>query len=127
MRKIIAPTNMPPPASHYHHGILVSGELQTLYLSGQLGEYADGTISGTIEDQAKQAWRNVKLLLAEAEMSVSDITKVTSYIVGRDNIDAYVKRHRIEVRENMPPWTLLVVEGLGHPEYLVEIDVIASR
>ena len=127
MRKIIEPGNMPPPASHYHHGILVSGEPRTLYLSGQLGERADGTISGTIEDQAEQAWRNVKLLLAEAGMSVSNVTKVTSYIVGRDNIDAYVERHRLEVKENKPPWTLLVVEGLGNPEYLVEIDVIASR
>ena len=127
MRKIIAPENIPPPASHYHHGVLVSGEPHTLYLSGQLGERADGTISASIEDQAEQAWRNVKHLLAEAGMSVSDIAKVTSYIVGRENIDAYVERHRIEVGENKPPWTLLVVEGLGHPEYLVEIDVIASR
>ena len=94
MRKIIAPDNFPKPASAYHHGLLVTSPHRTLYLSGQLGEYSDGLIFADFEAQAKQAWANLKTLLTEAEMSVADIVKITSYIVGRENIDLYVSQHR---------------------------------
>lgn len=127
MRKIIAPGNMPKPASAYHHGLLVTSPRQTLYLSGQLGEHPDGTISDEIEAQARQVWVNLKILLAEADMSVADIVKVMSYIVGRENIGPYVERHKQETGEHLPPWTLILVEGLGSPDYLVEVDVTAAR
>jgi len=127
MRKIIAPGNFPKPASAYHHGLLVMSPQRTLYLSGQLGEYPDGSISVDFEAQAKQAWVNLKILLTEAEMSVADIVKITSYIVGRENIDLYVSQHRKEAGEHLPPWTLILVEGLGSPDYKVEIDVTAAK
>ncbi len=127
MRKIIAPDNMPKPASAYHHGLLVTAPQQTLYLAGQLGECPDGTVAPDIEAQAHQAWTNIKTLLAEADMSVADIVKITSYIVGRENIGAYVARHKSEVGDHLPPWTLILVAGLGSPDYLVEIDVTAAR
>ena len=126
MRKTITSDNVPKPASAYHHGVLITSPQQTLYLAGQLGERVDGSISGDFGDQAEQAWANVKALLAEADMSVADIVKVTSYIVGRDNIPAYVERHRQEVGDTLPPWTLILVDGLGSTDYLVEIDVTAA-
>ena len=127
MRKVITSSNVPKPASAYHHGVLITSPQQTLYLSGQLGEHIDGSISDDFGDQAEQAWANVKVLLAEADMSVADIVKVTSYIVGRDNIPAYVERHREEVGDILPPWTLILVDGLGSANYLVEIDVTAAK
>ena len=127
MGRIIAPQNMPKPASAYHHGVLVTSPQQTLHLAGQMGEYPDGTISPHIAAQAEQAWANIKTLLHEADMTVADIVKVTSYIVGRENIEAYVDRHREEVGQHLPPWTLILVAGLGSPDYLVEVDVTAAR
>lgn len=127
MREIISPANFPKPASAYHHGLLVTAPQHTLYLAGQLGEHPDGSISQSFEAQAQQAWTNVKTLLGEAGMSVADIVKITPYIVGRQNIDPYVTQHRAEVGDHMPPWTLVLVDGLGSPDYLVEIDAIAAR
>jgi len=127
MRKIITSNNVPKPASAYHHGVLITSPRQTLYLAGQLGERPDGSISTGFGDQTAQAWANVKALLAEADMSVADVVKVTSYIVGRDNIPAYVDCHREEVGDILPPWTLILVDGLGSADYLVEIDVTAAK
>ena len=127
MGRIIAPDNMPKPASAYHHGLLVTAPQQTLYLAGQMGEYPDGTLSAGIDAQAEQAWANIKTLLHDADMTVANIVKVTSYIVGRENIEAYVSRHRQEVGEHLPPWTLILVAGLGSPDYLVEVDATAAR
>jgi 2-iminobutanoate/2-iminopropanoate deaminase len=98
-----------------------------LYLAGQLGEHPDGSISDAFADQVRQIWINIKAILAEASMEVADIVKVVSYIVGEANIKSYVAIHRDIVGAHLPPWTLVVVQGLGRPQYLVEVEVIAAR
>ena len=127
MKKVINPKSISPPASTYHHAILSQGISDLLTISGQLGEYPDGTCAKGAGAQAEQAWANVKGILDEADMRLDDIVKVTSYIVGEENIDAYVSMHREILGDMTPPWTLVVVSALGRARYLVEVDVLAAR
>jgi enamine deaminase RidA (YjgF/YER057c/UK114 family) len=69
----------------------------------------------------------VQAILDEAGMTLQDIIKVTSYIVGQENISAYVEAHKAVLGELKPPWTLVVVQALGAPQYLIEVDVTAAR
>lgn len=127
MRKILNPAGIARPASAYHHAVLIERPARELYMSGQLGERADGSISDDFAEQARQIWINIKAILAEGGMGVADIVKVTSYIVGREHIPAYVAVHRDAVGEHLPPWTLVLVAGLGRPSYLVEVEAVAAR
>lgn len=127
MKKPISPAHIAPPASAYHHGLLTTPVNRLLTLSGQLGEAPDGTCLEGIEAQSQQAWDNVLAILAEAKMDVSNVVKVTSYIVGEENITGYVDVHKEVVGDLTPPWTLIVVPALGRPEYLVEVDVTAAN
>lgn len=126
MKKPISPTHIAPPASAYHHGLLTTPVNRLLTLSGQLGEAADGTCLNGIEAQSRQAWDNALAVLAEADMDLTNVVKVTSYIVGEENIEGYVNVHKEVVGDLVPPWTLIVVAALGRPEYLVEVDVTAA-
>ena len=94
MRKILNPAGIARPASAYHHAIVVERPARELHMSGQLGERADGSISSDFTEQARQIWINIKAILAEGGMGVGDIVKVTSYIVGHENIPTYVAVHR---------------------------------
>lgn len=125
--KPINPPQIAPPASAYNHGFLTTGVTDLLTLSGQLGEDANGVCLDGIEAQSRQAWENVLAILAEAGMGPEHIVKVTSYIVGEDNIAGYVAVHKALHADRLPPWTLLCVPALGKPDYLVEIDVLAAR
>jgi len=125
--KPINPPQIAPPASAYNHAFLTEGVQDLLTLSGQLGELPDGTCPDGAEAQARQAWDNVFAILAEADMGPEHIVKVTSYIVGSENIDPYVTVHKDLHSDRLPPWTLVCVAALGHPHYLVEIDVLAAR
>ena len=126
MPKTINPTRIAAPASAYNHAFLVHPVRALLTLSGQLGERPDGTCEPDAEAQARRAWDNVKTILEEAEMDLSNVSKVTSYIVGTENIAAYVKVHKDVLAGLLPPWTLVVVQALGRPEYLIEVDVTAT-
>lgn len=127
MRKLIEPKDIAPPASMYHHAILSQGICDLLTVSGQLGERPDGTCAKGAGAQAERAWLNVEAILQEADMGLGHIVKVTSYVVGKQNIDAYVSVHRKFLEDIAPPWTLLVVSALGRAHYLVEVDVLAAR
>ena len=127
MKRVINPTDIAPPASAYHHAVLTRPVQSLLTLSGQLGEAPDGSCLPNASAQARQAWSNVRSILSEAGMALDDVVKVTSYIVGQENIAAYVAAHKEVLGARLPPWTLVVVAALGRPEYLVEIDVTAAR
>ena len=127
MRKILNPTGIAPPAAHFHHALLIERPTRELHMAGQLGERADGSISSDFSEQARQAWINIKAILAEGGISVADVVKVTSYIVGREHIQAYEDVHRAEVGEHQPPWTLILVAGLGSSKYLVEVEATAMQ
>ncbi|RVU38954.1 RidA family protein [Hwanghaeella grinnelliae] len=127
MKKSVDPKGIAPPASAYRHALLSQGVTDLLTLSGQLGEDPDGKCAEGARAQAEQAWQNVRAILDEAGMGFADIVKVTSYIVGEENIAAYVEVHKELLGDILPPWTLVVVAALGRPEYLIEVDVTAAR
>ena len=60
-------------------------------------------------------------------MGIADLVKLTSYIVGREHVPPYYEVHREAVGDLLPPWTLVLVAGLGRPQYLVEVDAIAAQ
>jgi 2-iminobutanoate/2-iminopropanoate deaminase len=127
MKTKITPAGIAEPASAYVHGLLTEAPAKLLTLSGQLGERPDGICEAGAAAQAHRAWANVQAILDEAGMTLQDIIKVTSYIVGQENISAYVEAHKAVLGELKPPWTLVVVQALGAPQYLIEVNVTAAR
>lgn len=127
MPEKLTPDGIAKPASHYHHAFLVRGLSDLMTLSGQLGEREDGSCPADAGEQARIAWHNVRRILQAGDLDLEHVVKVTSYIVGRENIPAYVAVHKEILGDLMAPWTLVVVEALGNPEYLVEVDVLAAR
>jgi len=127
MRKLINPAVIGRPASAYNHAVLIERPARMLYLSGQIGERPDGSISPDFREQARQSWSNIQAILAEGEMGLADLVKVTSYIVGRANVRPYSEIHRETLGEHLAPWTLVLAAGLGRSQYLVEVEAVAAR
>lgn len=127
MKTKIMPARIAKPASAYVHGLLTEAPAKLLTLSGQLGMRPDGVCESGTAAQAARAWANVQAILDEGGMGLQDIIKVTSYIVGQENISAYVEAHKAVLGDLEPPWTLVVVQALGAPQYLIEVDVTASQ
>lgn len=126
MHLSINPDGIAAPTSHYNHAFFVEPGAAWMTLSGQLGERADGSCPESVIEQSELAWRNILAILAAKNFGIKNVAKVTSYIVGEENIDGYVQVHKRIVAEHMPPWTLVVVPALGRPHYKVEVDVTAA-
>ena len=99
----------------------------TVYVRGQIGTDFDGQLIGLGDPraQAEQAMKNVRQLLEEAGSNLSHIVKTTIYITDprfRDPVYQVVGKW---LKGVFPVSTGIVVAGLGQPEWLMEIDVIA--
>lgn len=75
MKKVIATENAPKAVGPYSQAIEANG---TLYVSGQIPvNPADGSVPDSIEDQTRQALKNVGAILAEAGMGYGNVVKIT--------------------------------------------------
>jgi len=70
-------TAAPPQNNTYSQAVRL-GDL--IYLSGQLGTRADGTLAGEFAEQVRQALDNVSAVLEAAGSSLSLVAKVNIYI-----------------------------------------------
>lgn len=100
----------------------------TVHLSGQVAWNAEEEIvgRGDIELQTRQCFKNIKLLLAEVGGELSDIIAITTYLINRSQLPQVQKiRSEFLSKVSAPVSTSVIVAGLGHPDFLVELTPIA--
>ena len=101
-----------------------------IFVAGQVSIDSDGKLvaPGDFAGQAKQVYANLRAALAGAGASPSDVTKLTTYVVAyRPELLPVLGEARSEVFGGaaLPASTLLGVEALAQPDYLVEVEAIA--
>jgi enamine deaminase RidA (YjgF/YER057c/UK114 family) len=118
----ISPDEVAPPIGDgYSHAVLAGG---VLYVAGQIGMDPSGAIAAGFEAQARQAFENLKAVLAAAGARLSDIVKVTVVLVDRDDLAAY-RTVREAYLPHRPASTLLVAKSLAMPDLRFEVEAIA--
>lgn len=104
------------PAMGFSHAVRAG---DTIYCSGQVS-FADG-----LEAQAREAFNNVRSLLAYAGARMSDAVKVTIYSTDPDCWQKTADIRKEFLNPPFPAVTMIVVKGLADPRLLIEIDVTA--
>jgi reactive intermediate/imine deaminase len=121
-KQIIAPLNV-HPTKGYSHAIKVGN---TVYCAGQVGIREDGQLVEGFEEQAKQAFENLKRILDAAGASLKDVIKTITYVTTMEFMtNGYREVRRSYFGDHHPAATLIEVAGLARPELLIEIEAIA--
>jgi 2-iminobutanoate/2-iminopropanoate deaminase len=111
----------------FSQGITVEGASKLVFVGGQNGTDAEGKITGRdLGSQSEQALKNVLAVLKAAGASQKDVVKMTIYVAkGHDINEGFAASKKIW---GAFPTTIavVVVEALGRPEALVEIEVMAA-
>lgn len=127
MKESRNPEDVHEPLGAYSHQIEVSGRERLLAISGQVGMRQDGSVPEDPLEQIEIAFENVSRNLRAAGMDITDLVKITYFLVGE--IDTARRRELIlsKLQGHQPCSTLIYVAGLASPVYKVEIDAWASR
>jgi 2-iminobutanoate/2-iminopropanoate deaminase len=125
-RKVIQPKTLNDPRPRYSHAILNQGG-KLLFIAGQTASDKDGNVvgKGDIVAQTQQVFANLKTVLKAAGGTIDDLVMTTTYIVGREYREGYNEVRSRQYKKNPPTSTLVIVSGLAHPDYLIEIAGIA--
>lgn len=74
--------------------------------------------------QAAQVYRNIGRILEHVGAKPSDVIKIGTIMVSRDDRDAVTAERLKFFGDHRPPHTGVIVDGLGSPEVKVEVEVI---
>ena len=122
-----------PPTIHkptgYTHAVKPAG-CQVVFLSGQVTLDAKGQPVGKddFRAQAEQIFHNLEEVLKAAGGGFGDVVKMNSYVVGLtperlQELRAVRAKHLNQ--ENPPASTLIGVQALARPEFLLEVEAVA--
>ena len=132
---MLKPACLPAPLGLYSHASQVAPGNEMVFVACAAGRsWAHGQIvgPGDFGAQARQAFANVRAVLAGAGMGPEHVAKLTTYLSAAAFVQPFY-----EAREKVftdwypggefPPNTLLVVARLVRPDFMVEIEAVAAR
>ena len=120
------PDGVCAPLGLYSHTVVVPSGTELLFLSGQVGVRPDGSVGGSIAEQADQVFANIMALLHAHGLEASNIVKLSTYMVaGHDGRD--VRKARLKyLGSHRPASTAVYVSQLVDPNWFVEVDAVAA-
>ncbi|MGB8383827.1 MAG: RidA family protein [Dermatophilaceae bacterium] len=113
-----------PSSSDYVHALEVRNPARMLFVAGTMGLDATGAPAGTLTEQLRLIWSNIRTILGSADMTVDNIARVTSYLRNAAYANENASARVAALNGRVVPTTAIVAETLVE-EWLVEIEVIA--
>lgn len=133
-REILQSDQLGQPIGLYSHAFLAQPQGKELYVAGQLAVGTSQEVIGTddFETQMQQVFANFGAVLQAAGFTFDHVVKFTTYLTSAGDIDHfYAVRARLFpdlfTQPDYPPNTLLVVQRLVQPEFLIEVEGIARE
>ena len=126
--KYINPEGLPRNPA-FTNVVTVTGPVKTIYIGGQDAVDASGAIvgKGDLKAQTEQILKNIQAALDAAGAQPEHVIKWNIYVVqGQSVQDGFAAFQSVWGNPPNPPViTVAFVAGLGHPDFLAEIDAIA--
>jgi enamine deaminase RidA (YjgF/YER057c/UK114 family) len=125
-RPISSPLLRTPPGP-WSNAIEVRPGARYLFTCGLVGVRQDGTMEEGIEAQAVRIFENINILLKEANMDMSHVVKIISYLVDVTDQPAYSEARAPYLGTARPAMTMLGISQLSHPTLRLEVEAIAAK
>ncbi len=123
----INPDGLPTPSTYTH--VIVATRTKMVFIAGQEPENAQGDLVGIgdLAAQARQVFANLGCALAAAGARPGQVAKITIYVVRYrpEHLPVIEHARAALFGDHKPADTVVGVQTLARPEYLIEVDAIA--
>lgn len=115
-------------ATVYNHYVRVDQPKSLIFLAGQLSRDAAGNMvgAGDMTEQTRQCIRNMETVLVAAGGGLRDIVWTTVFTTDMREFKNIVMARTEFFKDNLPTSTIVEVNHLSEPGYLIEIQAIAA-
>ena len=117
------PEGMTQPTGYSH--LVKAGNL--MFIAGQVALDADGNVvgEGDMVAQVRQVLENMKTVLASEGADFSNVAKINIFTTDIERFRGAADVRREFFGDHAPASTLVQIERLARPVFLVEIEAIA--
>lgn len=119
------PSTIAAPVGLYSQGVVAPAQGRWLHIAGQVGLRPDGSVPADFAAQAEAAWQNIMAVLAAAQMGPANLVKLTTYLTDAAHLPQFAPVRSRFLGDARPASTLVVVQALARPEWLVEVEAVA--
>ena len=98
-----------------------------VFSSGQVTADTNGNVvgEGDAGAQSEQVFNNIEAALIAAGAAMSDVTKITAFLVNSEDYPAYAAARAKAFNAPGPASSTVFISGLVSPAYLVEVEATA--
>jgi enamine deaminase RidA (YjgF/YER057c/UK114 family) len=125
--ELINPEGLPTPSTDTQ--VVVATGTRLVFVAGQEPEDELGNLvgPGELRVQARQVFANLGRALAAAGSRPEQVTKITIFVVDyrREHLPAIEEGRVALFADHKPADTVVGVEALSRPDYLIEVEAIA--
>jgi len=121
----IDPSEGPKPIGGYAQAFSVPPGTGLLFVSAQTPVDSEGVTPFGFEAQCRQTWRNLVTLLRAADLDVTALAKVTTYLSDRKYADQNAQVRREVLGAHRPALTVVIAD-IFDGGWLIEIEAIAT-
>jgi enamine deaminase RidA (YjgF/YER057c/UK114 family) len=125
--ELINPDDLPTPQTYTH--VVVATGSRVVFVAGQEPEDENGDLvgRGDLAAQARQVFANLGRALAAAGARPEQVAKITIFVANyrREQLPVIEAGRVALFGDHKPADTLVGVETLSNPDFLIEVDAIA--
>ncbi len=98
-----------------------------VFVAGQVALDGTGALvgEGDCGSQSEQCFKNIEAAITAAGAKMTDIMKITAFLVNASDYAAYASAREQVFPEDPPASSSVIVAELIRPEYLVEVEAVA--
>lgn len=115
----------PAAVGGYSQALETTNGTRRLYISGQIPVTRDGAVPESFSAQAKLAWTNVLAQLEAADMTISNLVKVTIFLSDRKFALENRQARQDALGDHAPALTVFIAD-IFDEAWLLEIEAIAE-
>lgn len=124
IRRFDAP-DAPQPAGGYAQAVEVAGAQRLLFVSGQIPVDSGGAATPDFTTQCRLAWANVEPQLRAADMGLDNLLKVTIFLGDRAHAPEDRAIRQAVLGDRRVAMTVIIT-GIFHPAWMLEIEAVAA-
>jgi enamine deaminase RidA (YjgF/YER057c/UK114 family) len=125
--KFVNPRDVHAPVGPYSHTAVVPPGTELIFIAGQVGMRADGSVPSVFAEQAEVTFANLRACLAAHGLGVEAVLRLGVFVLpGQDFTVLRAVRER-HFGTHRPASTTVYVPQLADPKFLLEIEAVAAR
>ncbi len=127
MPKFLNPHDVHAPAGPYSHTGVVPAATELVFIAGQVGMRADGTVPAAFAEQADVTFRNLRACLAAHDLGIEAVVRLGVFVLPGQDFQVLRQIRERHFGAHQPTSTTVYVPQLASPAFLLEIEAVAVK